>query len=212
MPERPTHLQFLILALSVAVLSLAAGALLWRAFQMSAAPAGQTLLLLPEPREIADFSLMDQGGEPFSREQFKGNWSLLFFGFTSCPDICPNTLFQLQQARQILQEVLAEAELPRFYLVSVDPERDTPEKLARYLAYFDPAFTGLSGADEQLRALSMQLGIAYHVSAHEPGATDYNVDHSAALLLLNPEAQLVGVMPAPHDGARIARDLIGLMP
>jgi len=212
MPERMTHLQFLILALSIAVLSLAAGSLLWRTFQTPAAPAEQTLLVLPQPREIADFSLVDQSGKPFSREQFEGNWSLLFFGFTSCPDICPNTLFQLQQARQILLEDLAEEDLPKFYLVSVDPERDTPEKLANYLAYFDPAFTGLSGADEQLRALSMQLGIAYHVSAHEPGATDYNVDHSAAVLLLNPEAQLVGVMPAPHDGTRIARDLIGLMP
>lgn len=212
MPQRSTHLQFLILALGIAMLSLLAGTLLWRSFQAQDTPAQPSLLLLPEPRAIADFSLVDQRGKPFSRKELEGNWSLLFFGFTSCPDICPNTLFQLQQARQILLEEVAETELPRFYLVSVDPERDTPEKLASYLDYFDPAFTGLSGADEQLRALSLQLGIAYHVSAHEPGATDYNVDHSAALLLLNTEAQLVGVMPAPHDGARIARDLIGLMP
>ena len=189
-----------------------AGTVLWRVIQERLVPASPTLLLLPEPRAFSDFSLVDHRGLPFTRKDFEGHWSVLFFGFTSCPDICPNTLFQFQLARKQLLEESAAAELPRFYLVSVDPERDTPEKLASYLDYFDPEFIGLSGSDRQLRALSMQLGIAYHVAPHEPGAQTYNVDHSASVVLLNPDAMLAGVLPAPIDGARMARDLQGLIP
>ena len=212
MPQGLTHFRFLIPALCVAIVSLAAGALIWRAFNTPPAPAQQSLLLLPEPREFADFRLVDHRGQPFTRAQFEGRWSLLFFGFTSCPDICPDTLFQFQQARQILLNKIGDEKLPRFYLVSVDPERDTPEKLANYLAHFDSAFIGLSGTDAQLRVLSMQLGIAYHVAEHDAGALDYSVDHSSGVLLLNPEAQLVAVLPAPQDGTRLARDLLAVMP
>jgi protein SCO1/2 len=144
-------------------------------------------------------------GEPFSLEQFKGHWSVLFFGFTACPDICPNTLYQLQQARKQMLEDGSPAEIPQIYLVSVDPERDTPEKLADYLSYFDPAFIGLTGDEAQLKALTMQLGIAYFIEPHDPGNLEYSVDHSASLLLLNRDAQLLGVLPAALDAADIAR-------
>ena len=212
MPEGHSHFRFPLLVLGVAVVSVMAGALLWRATQAPMNPENPTILLLPEPKSFDDFTLVDHRGQPFTRKDFEGRWSVLFFGFTSCPDICPNTLFQFGIARQRLLEKFDPAELPRFYLVSVDPERDTPGKLADYLAYFDPEFIGISGADSELRTLSMELGIAYHVAPHEPGAGDYTVDHSASVLLLNPSAQLAGVLPAPVDGAQMARDLQSLMP
>lgn len=211
MPAQSSHVRLVALYVSLGLLFLAAGATAWRYFAMrTALPAG-SLILLPEPRIIADFALVDQHAEPFSLEQFKGHWSVLFFGFTACPDICPNTLYQLQQVRKQMLEDSGPDEIPRIYLVSVDPERDTPEKLAEYLSYFDPAFTGLTGDEAQLKALTMQLGIAYFIEPHEPGDPGYSVDHSASLLLLNPEAQLLGVLPAAQDAADITRSLEAAM-
>ena len=204
--------RYLVLVFCVGIASLGAGVLFWRAVITHPESAQASLLLLPKPRSFADFSLVDHRGKPFTKAQFEGHWSVLFFGFTACPDICPDTLFQFQQARHILMEELGETELPMFYLVSVDPERDTPQKLASYLSYFDPAFIGLSGTDAELRALATQLGIAYHVAEHEAGSLDYSVDHSSGVLLLNPDAQLVGVLPAPQEGTRMARDLLTVMP
>jgi len=205
MPAQFTHARLVILFTSLGLLCLAAGATAWRYFAVQTAPPAGSLILLPEPRIIADFALVNHHGEPFSLEQFKGHWSVLFFGFTACPDICPNTLYQLQQARKQMLEDGNPAEIPQIYLVSVDPERDAPEKLADYLSYFDPAFIGLTGDEAQLKALTLQLGIAYFIEPHDPGYLEYSVDHSASLLLLNPDAQLLGVLPAALDAADIAR-------
>jgi protein SCO1/2 len=205
MPAQFTHARLVILFASLGLLFLAAGATAWRYFAVQTAPPAGSLILLPEPRIIADFALVNHHGEPFSLEQFKGHWSVLFFGFTACPDICPNTLYQLQQARKQMLEDGSPAEIPQIYLVSVDPERDTPKKLADYLSYFDPAFIGLTGDEAQLKALTMQLGIAYFIEPHDPGNLEYSVDHSASLLLLNRDAQLLGVLPAALDAADIAR-------
>ena len=200
-----------LLYTGVALLGLLAGALVWRSFVITQKQDFDTLIVLPEPRIIADFALRDQDDEPFSLDGFRGRWSVVFVGFTSCPDVCPNTLFQLQQARQLMLEELPPGQLPQIFLLSVDPERDTPEKLADYLAYFDPGFLGVTGPDAQLRALSLQLGVAYYVEPHEPGATEYTVDHSASLLLLDPQGRLFGVLPAPHNAGSIAQDIVALI-
>lgn len=211
MIHRNNTARIVLLAVSLGLLSLAAGATAWRIYEAKSQPVLEALILLPEAREIADFALTDQAGNPFSLEDFRGHWSVLFFGYTSCPDVCPNTLYQLKQARQLMQQQAAEKALPHIYLVSVDPERDTPEKLADYLKYFDPAFTGLTGADEQLKALAFQLGVAYFIEPHEAGDIEYTVDHSAPLLLLNPDGQLHGVLPAPHEATRVANDLLSVV-
>ncbi|MEJ8566832.1 SCO family protein [Elongatibacter sediminis] len=207
MPATSRNLTALLLAFSLAVLGLLGGALAWRVFEHSEPPATESLIVLPEPRIVADFDLRDQRGEPFSLQDLRGRWSVLFFGFTSCPDVCPNTLFQLHQVRSALLETLGPDEVPEIYLVSVDPERDTPDKLASYLEHFDPAFKGVTGDDAQLRALTLQLGAMYHVAPHDPGDTAYQVDHSASLMLLDPEGRLYGVLPAPHVVDHIIADL-----
>ena len=208
MGSTSSTVRLVILIISVGLLGLAAGATAWRIYSATTTPEPASLIVLPEPRIIADFALTDQGGNAFSLDDFKNRWSLLFFGFTSCPDVCPNTLYQLKQAWQEIGSEEPDAELPQVYLVSVDPERDSPEKLASYLAFFDPTFLGLTGADEQLKALAFQLGVAYRVEPHSPGNVEYNVDHSASLLLLDPEARLYGVFPAPHDTGKIAEDIL----
>jgi len=201
-------LRFLLLVVSLAILAVLSGALLFKSLQLRGQQSLQALIVLPEAKVVADFVLYDETGGIFTLADFKGQWSVLFFGFTSCPDICPNTLYQLQQVRAQLAAELSEAQLPRFYLVSVDPDRDSPGKLAEYLAFFDPEFKGISGEDRQLRALTMQLGIAYHVADHDESDDDYAVDHSAGLVLLNPDAEMYGVFPAPHEAEHIRNDLL----
>ena len=196
------------LAISLALLGVAAGISLWRIHEARKWDSLQSLVLLPEPRVIADFVLEDHNGNPFSLQNFKGHWSLLFFGYTSCPDVCPNTLFQLQQARQLMLQRMAADEIPQIYLVSVDFERDTQLKLAEYLRYFDPAFVGLRGEEEQMRALTLQLGVVYFIEPHEKGVTRYQVDHSASLLLLDPQGRLRGILPAPHEASHIEHDVL----
>jgi len=203
--------RLLLLAFSLAVLSVLSGVLFYKLLQLRGQPNLQSLIVLPEAKIVGDFILQDETGKNFSLAHFKGNWSLLFFGFTHCPDICPNTLYQLQQVRAELASQMPESALPVIYLVSVDPERDTPARLAEYLRFFDPAFKGLSGDDRQLRALTMQLGIAYHVAEPEAGSDEYAVDHSASLILLNPQAQMFGVFPAPQQTDTLIHDLLSVI-
>lgn len=197
----------------VALLAAVAGAGLWwyqeRAGTPPPAPADRALLSYPTPRTVADFELTDHRQEQVGLQTFRGRWSLLFFGFTHCPDVCPDTLYRLQQTLERLPEA-AQKNLA-IYFVSVDPERDSPERMAEYLARFSDRFTGLTGDHAQLLPFSRQLGIAYHVGAHEPGELEYAVEHSAGIVLLNPEAELHGIFTAPHDPDRMARDLTLLL-
>ncbi len=170
------------------------------------------MIVLPEPRAIADFALIDQNEQPFSLEHLRGKWSLLFFGFTHCPDICPSTLFDLQTIHNRLEQDLgSDAESHQVLFISVDPERDTPEKLKQYVQYFHADFIAVTGPDKQLAPLTRQLGIAYRVEAHEKGNPNYGVDHSASILVINPEGLLYGVFPAPHDAEKLATDLAGIL-
>lgn len=194
----------ILLTVSLAVLGLLAGALAWRLMELRDSGGADVLIELPQPRAIGDFVLQDQAGRPFTLEDFRGRWSVLFFGFTSCPDVCPTSLYQLHQVRTALADRFTPDRLPAIYFISVDPERDTPGKLAAYLAHFDPSFIGLTGDDEQLRALTMQLGIMYHIEPHSAGDADYAVDHSASLLVLDPLGRLHGVLPAPHEAEPLA--------
>jgi len=171
-----------------------------------------SLLVLPDPRVIADFRLVDHHSQPFALDDLRGKWSLLFFGFTHCPDVCPGTLFELQKVNQSLQQQLGtHSAKPQILFVSVDPERDTPAKLEQYLAYFDPGFIGITGDQAQLLPLTRQLGIAYRIDDHEPGAAQYDVAHSTSVLLTDPQGRLYGAFPAPHDAAKISAELLAII-
>lgn len=153
---------------------------------------------LPEP------ALTDQLGRDFGLDRLRGRWTLLFFGFTHCPDVCPVTLATLAEARRLLAALPPEAQ-PAVAFVSVDPRRDTAAVLARYVGHFDPEFTGVTGGGDAVEAFTRALGVA--VILGEPGADGgYTVDHSAAVFLVNPQAELVAVFGAPHEAAVIADD------
>lgn len=211
MADNRTDLRFILLAALVAVLSAAAGFSLWQLRQEGPPEMTAALRILPEPRVIADFELLDQDREPFALERLRGKWSLLFFGFTHCPDVCPSALFDLQQVNRALGSGQGDRAPLQVVFVSVDPERDSPERLKEYTAYFDPDFIAASGEPEQLAALTRQIGVAWRIEPHEAGAATYTVDHSASIMLTDPQGRLHGVFPAPHDPEKIVHDLRALL-
>lgn len=154
-----------------------------------------------KPRIINEFNLLDHSGEPFTLQQLQGKWSLMFFGFAACPDICPTTLAQLKQVKvQLDPDVRDQIQV---VMVSVDPARDTVDKLAQYMPYFDPEFIGLTGEFLQIKRLANQLNMAFVKVRSGDDPMDYTVDHSANIALVNPKGHYHGFIKAPLDNARI---------
>jgi protein SCO1/2 len=196
-----------IFRISILLIAAAAGA--WLSFGVSKPPAQPVVAtLLPAPGALPEFSLLDHDGQPIGPADFKDHWSLVFFGFTHCPDICPATLQVLATAKQLLaaQNI---APLPTIVLVSVDPERDTPEVMAKYVAYFGDDNVGITGDIGELRKLTGGLGIYFEKSPLDINATDgeYSVDHSAVVLVINPRGQFHALFSAPHSAENFANDL-----
>jgi protein SCO1/2 len=206
--SKSSNFRLVILAMFVGLLSAVAGISLWKVMQGPPQPSNAALMVLPEPRVIADFALVDDEGAPFSLDNLRGHWSLIFFGYTHCPDVCPSTLYDLKLVHEKLAQLNGDAASGHQVLfVSVDPERDTPEQLKKYVDYFHSDFIGVTGPQEQLAPLNMQLGIAYRIDEHEAGSEQYNVDHSVSVLLMDPQGHLHGVFPAPHDADKMAGEL-----
>jgi protein SCO1/2 len=188
----------------VAVLAaVAIGAGLALRDRAAAPPVLRAGTALPEPRALPEFSFTDQAGRPFGPESFRGRWSLVFTGFTHCPDVCPTTLALMSELRRRVSR-----EDIRFVFVSVDPERDTPEAIARYIAHFDPALVGATGPRPEMERFTAGLGLA---QVRNPGVGDeYTVDHSTAFVLVNPDGKLAGYFQAPHSADALAADLAAL--
>ncbi|MEM7431287.1 MAG: SCO family protein [Pseudomonadota bacterium] len=188
---------------TVATAAIVTGA--WLSFQEAQTPSPPiTATVLPQPVDLAKFSLIDHRSQPFTAAEFAGQWDLVFFGFTNCPDICPLTLKVLADAR-----TLADVGDTRVVLVSVDPERDTPDNLARYVGHFGDNIIGLTGELDQLRALTGSLGIWFE---KEPSDNEhYNVNHSAAVIVVDPDGKFHAVFTAPHVAENIAADMQSLM-
>jgi protein SCO1/2 len=139
---------------------------------------------LDEPVPVADFTLQDQAGRPFHLADQQGNVVLLFFGYTSCPDVCPTTLATWRQVHDLLGDDAGRA---RFVFVTVDPERDTPERLGRHVQAFNPDFLGLTGTPEQLQAVYGIFDVYYEVDASSQSALGYLINHTATTFVLDPE-------------------------
>jgi protein SCO1/2 len=188
---------------SVAIIATVTG--VWLSYQvLLPPPALQTATVLPMPGELPDFSLLDQDGATIGRDIFKGHWNLVFFGFTHCPDICPLTLQVLADARQQLADA-GQSPLPRIVLVSVDPERDTPDILRQYVAYFGTDNLGITGNIDELRKLTNGLGIFFEKAASNDD--NYSVNHSAVVLVINPAGQFHALFGTPHEAANFVHDL-----
>jgi len=151
------------------------------------------LLLLPRERAIPALQLVDQDGQAFGTRDLGGRWHLLFLGFTACPDVCPTTLSDLRRLLGRLQPEVRER--VQVVLVSVDPARDTPERLKQYLAYYRSGFKGLTGELFELTKLSKALGLPFVPANQTDG--DYSVSHSGNIALVAPDASLRGHIRAP---------------
>ncbi|MBD8492166.1 SCO family protein [Pseudomonas syringae] len=165
------------------------------------------IILLPQARTVPGLKMTDQNGEPVAVDQLKDKWTLVFLGYTYCPDICPATLAQLRQIKGELPKDVAGR--LRVVLVSVDPDRDTPEQLKKYLAYFDKDFIGLNAPVNELKTLSNALSIPFiPADTRKPG---YTVDHSGNLALLGPDGKQHGFIRAPLNVKKLSERLPGLL-
>ncbi|MGC6481347.1 MAG: SCO family protein [Porticoccaceae bacterium] len=151
-------------------------------------------IVLDKPRIFSDFELEDHRGEVFNIARMQDIWTIVFFGFTHCPDICPTTLAMLNDTYSKLKD--SEKERLQVVMISLDPERDTVEKLAEYVPYFNPAFTGVTGNKHLIRRLTAELNVAYNQVPLSDD--DYTVDHSTQLILINPKGHYHGFFKAPH--------------
>ncbi len=155
--------------------------------------------MLEKPRNFGEFTLVDHNGKPFTRDRFLGRWTLVFFGFTYCPDICPTTMAFLNEFVGQLEGT--EAEETAIVMVSVDPARDTVEQLATYVPYFNPDFTGVTGEFLDIHRFATALNTPFR---KVPGQDDnYLVDHSANVVLINPRGDYHGFFKAPLDLAKM---------
>lgn len=161
---------------------------------------------LPRPYPLPDFTLRDHNGVEFTRASLGGQWTLMFAGFTSCPDICPTTLGILATLDARLQSAGRDVQV---VFLGLDPQRDDPETLRAYLGFFNTGFLGATGETKQIDTLMKALGFAY--IRVPTGAESYTIDHSTALALIDPDARLVGYFTAPHVPAEIAADLLGVL-
>ncbi|HJY40509.1 MAG TPA: SCO family protein, partial [Steroidobacteraceae bacterium] len=159
--------------------------------------------LLTPPRPLPPLALVDQDNRPFGTERLRGSWSFVFFGFTSCPDACPITMTALAQTRKLLAD-LPEQSRPQVVMISVDPERDTPERLAAYVKTFDPSFLGATAAKPAIDELAQRMGVL--VATRPLDGDNYTVDHSNSVFLVDPDGALRALFSAPHTPKLIAAD------
>ena len=188
-----------MLLVCAALLAAAGG--FWLARQLDRpAPQLASGTWLPSGKPLDPFTLLDTRGQPFTLAQLRGAPALIFFGFTHCPDVCPTTLAKLAalSARRGVPPL-------RVLFVSIDPERDTPAALARYVHAFDPRFEGLTGEPAALRSLAARFGVVMN-RVELPGG-DYTMDHSAVLFLTDRAGRIVAVFTPPFEVAALAADL-----
>jgi protein SCO1/2 len=198
--------QSIALAAIVAIVAVAAGIASARwllAHQGAMNPVTATATLILPPRPVPPFTLVDQDNRPFDAQRLRDGWSFVFFGFTSCPDVCPVTMTALAQTRKLLAD-LPEPTRPRVVMISVDPERDTPERLGTYLKAFDPAFVGATGAKSTIDELAQRMGVMAAKRALD--GENYTVDHTTSLFLVGPDGTLRALFSAPHEPQKIADD------
>ena len=192
------RLSWLLVAIAALCAALAG---FWLARELdSSAPQLASGTWLMRPRTVADFQLTDDGGHPFTARNLQGKPSLVFFGFTHCPDVCPTTLAKLHQVKK-------DAGITglQVLFVTVDPQRDSPATVGVYAHAFDPDFIGLTGDPKSIEDVTKAFGVAA-LRVDLPGG-DYTMDHSAAVFLVNAGGEIVGIFTPPFDSRRFAQDL-----
>jgi len=195
---------------AIAVAAAFAGVYVARMLNQPAVPSLESGTSLPQARVLPDFNLVDTQGRAASPAALRGHPTLVFFGFTHCPDVCPTTLALLANVqKQAVQQHPAMAGI-KVALISVDPERDTPEQLGSYIASFRGDFIGLTGDASEIVKATRAFGVA--AARVDLGGGNYTMDHSATVFALDSQARIVAVFTPPLSAAALARDLARLAP
>jgi protein SCO1/2 len=181
-------------------------------FVQSAMAQPSTLKVLKKPNIINDFELLDQSGKPFGLANLKNQWSLVFLGFTHCPDICPLTMSKLEAVRAELGSHFTPDKIPNIVFVGVDPDRDKPI-IADYLKHFHPKNIGVTGDAYQLDILVKSVDGFYRLDKKSPTATSkyYNVVHTSSIAVINPKAEMIAKISPPFNVSTVSRDLMLLI-
>ena len=208
MSNKPLTPKLAFLAVGIVAASL--GALLAQNIlqNRSTTPTLLAGTLLQPPKSIPDFALLDHANASFTAASLRDHWTLMFFGFTNCGDVCPTTLTVLATAFKTLKELPA-TQRPQVVFVSVDAKRDTPEVLSAYIKHFDPAFVGVTGTQPNLDAFTKSLGVPSAIRTFENGS--YAVDHYAGVLAFNPQGELRALFSAPLTAEGLANDYRSLV-
>ena len=159
-------------------------------------------IMFSSPREIGEFDLLDHNEMEFTKLQLKGQWSLVFFGFTHCPDICPTTLAMMNKLAEFLVDTDYAVDT-QFLMVSLDPARDKPEILKSYVEYFNTEFIGVTGEFLSIHRLVKQLNVAFQKVVTNAETGEYTVDHSGHIALINPAGHYNGFFKPPLDVDRM---------
>jgi len=164
--------------------------------------------VLPENfKKVPEFSLLTADNQAITQQVLEDKWTVAFFGFTHCPDICPATLAAMNSVLSSLEPSVAE---PQVIFVTVDPVRDTVEKLTEYVAYFNEDFIGITGDLTDITKLTQALGIVASYTASEDDPNQYTVDHTASMLLIDPSLRVRARINAPHSVKNITNDYTAL--
>lgn len=161
-----------------------------------------------QPAAAEPLNLTDMNGEAFALDQLRGDAVVIYFGYTTCPDVCPTTLIDFQAVKD---ELGPDADRVKFVLVTIDPERDTEAKLKEYLAFFDPEFIGLRGDEAQTEQVKRDYGVLVHRVEHPESATGYLLDHSSQTYVIDPQGRLALTFPYGMDPALMAQDIRHLL-
>ncbi len=161
---------------------------------------------LPQAQEISGFQLTDNHGIAYKKSNLEGHWTMMFFGFTNCGMVCPTTLAELNKMYKTLEKELPSNQMPNIVLVSVDPERDTVERINEYVSAFNPHFIGARGDEAQIEALKKQLHIVSAKMQTDQGKDHYTINHSAEIMLFNPQAKLQAFLSYPHVADQMVSD------
>jgi protein SCO1/2 len=169
----------------------------------------QAMTVFADTKSLQKFILVDQDNDTFDLSRLKGKWSFLFFGFTHCPDICPSTLVSLSQLQEQITKGINGTKNVQLVFISVDPERDTVIKLKQYTNYFDPSIIGVTGTKLELSNLTQQLDAHFEIESAQD-KNNYQVYHTSAIFLINPQGQYVASLTPPFDISILSRRFIVL--
>jgi protein SCO1/2 len=164
-------------------------------------------MYLPTSKEMIDFQLTDNAGKSFTKANLKGHWTMMFFGFTNCGMVCPTTMAALNDMYKNLEHELPQERLPAVVMISVDPDRDSVERMNEYVSAFNSHFVGARAEMPQIETLEKELHlVAVKMQADGDAKNQYTINHSAEIMLFNPEGKLQAFMSYPHKADQMAKD------